>query len=444
MALFQFNFHPFTVINILMLFTLFAGVHPNNLFVLLHTLFSAALAVQLKDTTSQFLVNPLIIGAGLGALQLFSAVLVYTRNLALKKLQDSITESRNLSEQVDRGIVLFDQKEIIFSNNVVLRQFDCNKRAMDDIKDLTSAMDTKSKVEFQKHLKKRVNEFEIDVTINKGNDRFFYALIGRPHFYRGKRVQLLMIEDVTRKKKSDSKISEQQQRLMSLGELAANISHEIKNPLTIIRGHAQSLEEQCEMQMDLDRDKIQKKMNKIAKQAERVARIVDGLKAMSKDHGTMPYEKVNLKDIIADAIELMESRLKFNGVTLRLPDKLSVDINCHTHQLVQVISNLLSNAMDAIKDFDRPWIMIEIFFADEQHIHLHVTDCGKGIPEDVAEKIFDKFFSTKDVQTGTGLGLHLSRKLMVQMGGDLLLEPNASNTKFVVKIPKAVKKSKAA
>lgn len=110
-------------------------------------------------------------------------------------------------------------------------------------------------------------------------------------------------------------------------------------------------------------------------------------------------------------------------------------LKCRPVQISQVILNLLNNAYDAIQPLDERWIHIAAFKKD-QYIELQITDSGLGIPRDVAEKIMQPFYSTKDVGKGTGLGLSISSGIVRDHGGELVLDVGAKNTRFIVRFPR--------
>jgi C4-dicarboxylate-specific signal transduction histidine kinase len=108
---------------------------------------------------------------------------------------------------------------------------------------------------------------------------------------------------------------------------------------------------------------------------------------------------------------------------------------CRLVQIEQVLLNLLNNSFDAIQTLEEKWIRVEIK-SDANNVEWHVIDSGRGIPEDVAEKMMLPFFTTKEVGKGTGLGLSISSGIMRSHMGELLIEKNAEHTTFVIRIPR--------
>jgi C4-dicarboxylate-specific signal transduction histidine kinase len=106
----------------------------------------------------------------------------------------------------------------------------------------------------------------------------------------------------------------------------------------------------------------------------------------------------------------------------------------HNIQLIQVVLNLLSNAVDAVENLDQKWIDIKTEVQAGQ-IYLRVVDSGTGIPDAVVQKLMDLFFSTKEGGKETGLGLSISKKIIEDHNGRLEYELHNGNTSFVVILP---------
>ncbi len=143
--------------------------------------------------------------------------------------------------------------------------------------------------------------------------------------------------------------------------------------------------------------------------------------------------------ILEDAFNLCHHRFQNHGVILKKPQiENSLVVDCRSHEIVQVIVNLLNNAFDAISGLKEKWIQVEV--RDRQDsVEISVTDSGKGISRDVQKKMFNPFFSTKSVQYGTGLGLSISQGILRQNGGSLDYDSQSPHTRFLLTIPKKLK-----
>ena len=137
---------------------------------------------------------------------------------------------------------------------------------------------------------------------------------------------------------------------------------------------------------------------------------------------------------------IIENKFKMNKVDLKLENTdVGFTASCNYTQIFQVFVNLLSNAVDALvehkEEADR-WVKIE-FAPGEDSNKILVTDSGSGIPADIAESIFESFFTTKEIGKGSGLGLSLCKKIMKEHKGDITIDGSCKNTRFILDFPKA-------
>jgi C4-dicarboxylate-specific signal transduction histidine kinase len=235
----------------------------------------------------------------------------------------------------------------------------------------------------------------------------------------------------------DEKTSQllQASKLSSLGEMAAGIAHEINNPLAIIVGSANQLERKGEQWVDLE---SKNKGGVIARAADRISKIVKGLKSFARDDSHDAPERASLQDLLSLTLQFSGHTLGGGKIKLDVmlpPD--SIYLSCRLTQLSQVLINLIQNAAHAIGDTVDPWIRIEAKRVDqaESRVVLTVTDSGRGIPSHVAAKMFDPFFTTKPIGKGTGLGLSISIGIIASHGGKLYLNPESPHTQFVIELP---------
>ncbi|SMF20100.1 ATP-binding protein [Pseudobacteriovorax antillogorgiicola] len=226
------------------------------------------------------------------------------------------------------------------------------------------------------------------------------------------------------------------QRLNSLATVTNGIAHEINNPLAIISGYAEQLKQLCKKEpMPIRR--IDFVTSKIISASNRCSRIIDSLKDFSRDGSQDEFELSPVGQLIDDTIELCGQKFKSAGVKLKvgmIEDQL--EIKCRRVQMIQVLFNLLNNALDACKLLDRPMVSIEV--AELQNsVAISITDNGPGIPESIKNKIFEPFFTTKEVGSGVGVGLSIAKGVVEEHQGSLELESQTGNTVFIITLPKA-------
>lgn len=224
-------------------------------------------------------------------------------------------------------------------------------------------------------------------------------------------------------------------KMAALGEMAAGIAHEINNPLSIIQVNAEVLMSRSEAGR-LSPEDLQKLLESISRTAMRIARIIKGLRTLSRDGGSDPFEVVSLRTILEDVLSLCSTRFRANGVDLDVSDVESdLRIECQPTQIAQVLINLLNNSFDSVQTLFAKWIRVDIRDIGE-NLEIAVTDSGSGIPEELRERIFQPFFTTKEAGRGTGLGLSISSGIVSRHGGRIFVDPVCKNTRFVLLLPK--------
>lgn len=262
-------------------------------------------------------------------------------------------------------------------------------------------------------------DFLVDVTLS-------------PVSLEGRNVLLVAWVDLTQAKENELQMLHSE-RLISLGEMAASIAHEINNPLTIISGYAYRIT-QAATKSEPDSAAIESHAKAISSTCFRIAAIVKGLRNLSRNAEADGHEVVLIADIVADIVALTQDRLRGHNVRIICDMSEELQVRGNRTQLGQVLLNLIANADDAIRTQSDPWIKVEAQEVRGQ-IEISVTDSGGGLPEKVRENLFSSFFTTKERGKGTGLGLSLSRKILEKHRGTLFLDDACPNTRFVLRLP---------
>jgi C4-dicarboxylate-specific signal transduction histidine kinase len=176
-------------------------------------------------------------------------------------------------------------------------------------------------------------------------------------------------------------------------------------------------------------------LGKLVNMTNRIAKIIRGLRSFSRDGTTDPFLKNQLNVIIDDTFELIRGRCKDNGVKLRIyPEQYRHELDCRAVQISQVIANLVGNSVDAIRNLPERWIDISVD-KEPESLLIRITDSGAGISPELAEKIFNPFFTTKKVGEGTGLGLSISKGIIQAHSGQFYINRECLNTQFVIELP---------
>jgi C4-dicarboxylate-specific signal transduction histidine kinase len=223
-------------------------------------------------------------------------------------------------------------------------------------------------------------------------------------------------------------------KFVALGEMASGIAHEINNPLAVIHGTAVHLQERLRSG-NLDVPLFQESMASVEKMANRISTVVKGLRTFSRQSAGDPLSRVNVNTIVEEAITMCGAR--FRASKIQLDVRLCEDpvmIRCRSSEISQVILNLLSNAFDAVHLAPTRWVRVVVAKQDDK-MQLAVADSGPAIPSDLRDRIFQPFFTTKEVGKGTGLGLSISKGIAEAHEGRLFLDHESDCTRFVLEIP---------
>ncbi len=224
-------------------------------------------------------------------------------------------------------------------------------------------------------------------------------------------------------------------RLASLGEMAGGIAHEINNPLSVILAKAFNLKARLK-KGNIKDSEILGYIEKIEETSFRIAKIVKGMRTLSYDGSQHDFEVISLNKIIDDTLDIGREKFKSKGIEVRLNLKNDFEVRCRPIQISQVLINLLNNAEYAIESMRDPWIQITTF-SDEHGVAVEVMDSGTGITEEVAKRMMEPFYTTKEVGKGTGLGLSIARSIMKENMGTLEYNSHRAHTTFIIHLQKA-------
>jgi C4-dicarboxylate-specific signal transduction histidine kinase len=146
----------------------------------------------------------------------------------------------------------------------------------------------------------------------------------------------------------------------------------------------------------------------------------------------VPY---SLNKIIDETLDICQERIHNNGTALTVNYfEGEAIILCRPVEISQVLLNLINNSFQAIASMPHPWIRIECATSADSY-QIKVIDCGKGIPANIRQKLFQPFFTTKDIGVGTGLGLSISRGIIEEHHGRMNYVDEAPCTTFLIELP---------
>jgi len=231
----------------------------------------------------------------------------------------------------------------------------------------------------------------------------------------------------------------QAEKLTALGELTAGVAHELNQPLNGIKIISQSVLRDIEKNR-FEQENIGKDMSDIVDLVNRMAEIIDHMRVFTRHTEGMPEEMIDVNTVVEGPLKLMGQQLKNHNIDLMM--ELAPDLpkfKGDSIRLEQVIMNLITNARGAVESCGREKMKIEIRTYQnnsQQEVVAEVKDNGGGIPDDIREKIFQPFFTTKEPGKGTGLGLSVSSKIIEEHKGRIEVESEVGEgTTFRVILP---------
>ena len=230
----------------------------------------------------------------------------------------------------------------------------------------------------------------------------------------------------------------QADKLTTLGELTANISHEINNPLTIAAGHCEIIKDYLASPSPIEKLKpMQNAVQNVSESLERVNQIIKNMKDfLHQSEDQKEYCDVNA--LIEASMEWIAPTAKKAGVTLIRDQKDHSVALVNRIKVEQVIINLIKNSIDAITEskIQNGEVRISVIKSEsDQQTYVDIVDNGPGMPESMKQNLFRPFQSTKDSGTGTGLGLSICSKIIESHRGRLELIDAKTGCHFRVKLP---------
>jgi len=281
----------------------------------------------------------------------------------------------------------------------------------------------------------------INTNINNNN---FFKISFRRFFDKDTKHKKLRgtIHNITKRVELEHQLKHQNIHMINnskmsvLGEMSASIAHELINPLAIISGLAMRINIILDKNEITDKEKIKKISEKIFGSVMRASKIIDGLKKYSGSKNTSVIENVDFKNTLNNTLDLCLSRFVSTGIKFKQDSIENAIIKGHGVQLSQVLLNLLNNSFDSVTEKNDPDMWIEVRAEIEKNKYIiKVIDSGSRIPKNIAQNLFKAFYSTKDDDKRTGLGMSISKQIIERFNGTLSYKEFNGHTCFEIILP---------
>ena len=236
----------------------------------------------------------------------------------------------------------------------------------------------------------------------------------------------------------------QASKMTTLGEMSAGIAHEVNQPLNAIKMGSEFLDFMASSGQPIQPADLQDVVREISGQVDRAVAIIQRLREFGRK-SDFTKNRVQINACVSSVLDIIGRQLALQNIRVELDLSANMDpVMAHSNRLEQVIFNLLTNARDAInqrQESEETAVDHVIRISSSQqdgHLQLTVADTGVGIPEAVKSRIFEAFFTTKQMGEGMGLGLSITNEIVEDYGGSIRIEEGLDGgTTFILAFPEA-------
>lgn len=393
-----------------------AFLFPNPFSIILVGAVFTSLLLTYQDSLSLYFIKGSVIGLAINTI-IYSIFAYLIRYLYKKKreLQESEKNNQLLLSLLPDPLVIHQEGKMVFINQEGLKLIGANK--IEDVMGKSILQYIHS--DYHDAIIQRIGQtytskvmktpIEIKIT-NHHQEVIDIETTGVAINYNGKPAILTIVRDITAIKSQTDELIRKSDKLSLVGQLAAGIAHEIRNPLTSLRGFIQLLQYKSEDNKEY--------CDIMLSELDRINLIVGEFLILAKPH-MVQFNDKDINQIIRHVVTLIGTQAIINNI--HLDHKLANDlptISCEENQLKQVIINLIKNGIEAMPNGGT--ITVETGMHDEDQLFIRITDEGNGIPKEMLDKLGEPFYTTKD--HGTGLGLMVCYKIIENHYGELRVQ----------------------
>ncbi len=377
---------------------------------------------------------------------------VEERTAELRKVNEELRGSeekyKTLFDSAPNPIFIMDGQtfKIIDINATAL---DCYQRSKEEFSKMTFLdLLFEQDMELEEGLRKLTNHqcgfYPRKRHTRKGGAPFYVNIVACHARHMGMDCLIATTTDINESVEKEAKLI-QVSKMTTLGEMSAGIAHELNQPLNTIKMGNEFLKMMIEQGKKIPERDLFQVVSEVSDQVDRTTQIINRLREFSRK-ADFTKEKIDVNRSIRGVLDIIGKQLSLQNIQVKLDlDETLPSILAHNNRLQQVIFNLVTNARDAInqkhearaKPSDRV-ISIRSFREDDRVV-VTVSDTGIGIPEHTRDRIFEAFFTTKEMGEGMGLGLSISYEIVRDYGGDIHVESEeGSGTTFKLTFPSAL------
>ena len=216
------------------------------------------------------------------------------------------------------------------------------------------------------------------------------------------------------KVREKDKLMMQQAKLASMGEMIGNIAHQWRQPLSVITSSASGMQMQVEMGLEISHQEIEELSHLVVQQAQYLSHTIDHFRDFIK--GDTTFGPISVRATLDNTLSLVDATLKSNHIQLVKTLDHDITIDGNINELTEAFINIINNSKDALKEKidndEERFLFVDSSMPDEETIEIQIKDNGGGIPQDIIDRIFEPYFTSKHQSVGTGLGLAMVDKII--------------------------------
>ncbi|MGA1940228.1 ATP-binding protein [Arcobacter sp. YIC-310] len=324
-------------------------------------------------------------------------------------LEASLESFKALFNSTLESIILIKNTKIIDVNDITLNLFEAKGKEDFIEKDILDFIDSKYKLLMKENITKNTEPYEIEFI--KFNDEKINTIVQSKCLkFLGENIRVTAIIDITEIKQKD-RLLFQQSKMASMGEMIGNIAHQWRQPLSVITTCASGIRLEKEMQT-LNDENFEKSIEHIVDNCKYLSKTIDDFRNFFKQDRKI--EEFCLHTYIQKVLKLVSSSLKNNDIDIELDfEREQIYLKGVPSEFMQVFINLINNSKDAfiLNNIKRRKIIIKTKRLEDK-VLIEVTDGAGGIKEEIIDKIFEPYFTTKHKSKGTGIGLYMSHQII--------------------------------
>jgi PAS domain S-box-containing protein len=391
-----------------------------------------------KLTRSDGSVVPVEVSLGRVPLESGQAVVAFLEDLTPRvemeaALRESEERFRTIAESCPDSITMISDKRYVYANPAARRLLGiASDEELSHIDPMASVPTNLHEhvVERAKRVMAGQVEPPLEIRAKFAGRDMFLEVSSRLTTFMGRPTLISYSRDITERKELQARLM-QQDRLASVGTLAAGLAHELNNPLTYLAFHLQRLGELTRTRSPEEAATLER----IEEATSRMKAVISDLLFLTRDSDA-PQAHVDVRQVIVSTIALVRAGAK-PSTKIEADLAETSGLFAHPSRLGQVFLNVIRNALEAVSHLDDGVVRVTLREKDAW-LEVCVIDNGVGVAEDCKMRVFDPFFTTKP--TGTGLGLSISHAIVTAHGGRIAIESTngraAPTTTLTILLPK--------